>query len=164
MGSMARNIIIVVLVALNIAFGIPSFMYDGPWWARATAYSFFHAGWLHLAVNALAIWTIYRGRLRPWRDLVIPYVIAILVYPLALRPCIGFSNILYAALGLRTPPLRSSWWRQTPVVVFLAVTVAMVFIPRFSATTHIAAFALGMGCASLQRQWLKITADARRYL
>jgi hypothetical protein len=47
--------------------------------------------------------------------------------------------------------------------VFLVVTVALVFVPRFSATTHIAAFVLGMAGASLKRGWLKLTSDARRY-
>ena len=86
-----------------------------------------------------------------------------LVYPLSLRPVIGFSNVLYAVLGLRTPSLKSKWWRQPSVIVFLFVTIALVFVPQFSATTHIAAFALGMAGASLKRGWLKITQDARRY-
>ena len=92
-----------------------------------------------------------------------PFIIAVLVYPLSIRPVIGFSNILYACLGLRTPPLSSPWWKQSSVIVFLVVTVALVFIPRFSATTHIAAFLLGMVGASLNRFYQSITNDARRY-
>ena len=95
--------------------------------------------------------------------LVAAFAIAVLVYPLSFRPVIGFSNVLYAVLGLRTPSLKSKWWRQPAVIVFLVVTVALVFVPRFSATTHIAAFVLGMAGASLQRGWLKLTRDARRY-
>lgn len=160
---MVRIALILLLVLLQAVFGIPGFLADGQYWSRALSYSFFHAGWWHLAVNCLAIWTIYRSPCKPCRDLLFPFLVAVLVYPLSVRPVIGFSNILYAALGLRTPSLRSRWWRQPPVLVFIAVTVLLVFIPRFSATTHIAAFVLGMAGASLQRGWLKLTRDARRY-
>jgi membrane associated rhomboid family serine protease len=165
MGKMARNIIIAALVALYAVFGIPDYFYgDGCWWLRAATYSFFHASWWHLAVNALAIWTIYRFPPRAWRDLIVPYLIAVAVYPLALRPVLGFSNVLYAVLGLRTPPLKNAWWRQPQVLTFLAVTVALVFVPQFSATTHIAAFVVGMIDAAVQRKWRHLTRDCRRYL
>lgn len=93
-----------------------------------------------------------------------PFLIAVSVYPLALRPVIGFSNILYATLGLRTPSFKSSWWRKPAVITFLVVTVLMLFIPQFSAVTHIAAFAIGVGLAALHRSYLEFTKDARRYL
>lgn len=161
---MVRLILLLALVALHAAFGIPDFMSAGPYWQRALLYSFFHANWWHLAVNAIAVWSIYAPRrCKPCRDLLFAFIIAIVVYPLSLRPVIGFSNVLYAALGLRTPPLSSSWWKRPEVWVFLAVTLAMVFIPRLSATTHIAAFLLGMGGAAAGRLWQNLNADARRY-
>ena len=58
---------------------------------------------------------------------------------------------------------KSKWWRQPAVIVFLVVTVALVFIPQFSASTHIAAFLVGIAVASAKRGWLKLTRDARRY-
>ena len=162
---MVRIVIIAVLVILQAVVGIPALLQgDGDYWLRALAYSFFHANWWHLAVNCLAIWGIYRYPCKPWRDLLLPFLIAVLVYPLSFRPVIGFSNVLYAALGLRTPPLSSPWWKKTEVIIFLAVTLLMVFIPRFSATTHIAAFALGMAGASAKRFYQTLTKDARRYL
>lgn len=165
MGQVVRILIVAVLVLAQAVFGIPDYFFgDGHYWLRALSYSFFHANWFHLAVNGLAVWTIYRRPCKPVRDLLVPFLIAVLVYPLSFRPVIGFSNVLYACLGLRTPSLKSKWWRQSSVIVFLAVTVALVFVPQFSATTHIAAFVLGMGGASLRRGWLKLTEDARRYL
>jgi membrane associated rhomboid family serine protease len=162
---MVRLILIVAFAVIQAAVGIPEILTTGGYWDRALLYSFFHANWRHLAVNSVAIWSIYRpGRCKACRDFVIPYIIAIAVYPLSFRPVIGFSNILYAVLGLRTPPLSSPWWRQPVVWVFLAVTVAMVFIPRFSATTHVAAFLLGMGGAAVGRWWQGIKSDAGRYL
>lgn len=177
---MVRVVIIAVLVCLQAFVGVPEFFYgtDGPlsplspedfygdgYWMRALTYSFFHANWWHLAINCLAAWTIFDPKRKfSWLQLVTGYAIAVLVYPLSLNPVIGFSNVLYAVLGLRTPSLRSRWWRQPVVIVFLAVTFAMLLIPRFSATTHIAAFAAGMPCASIRRGYLRLTEDARRYL
>ena len=162
---MARVTVIALLIALRMAFGIPAFMTDGPYWTRALLYSLFHASWWHLAVNAVAVWTIFdpRRNTRAWQ-VTAACVIAVLVYPLSFRPVIGLSNVLYAVLGLRTPPLRNPWWKQPAVLAFLAITVAMVFLPRFSATTHIAAFLLGMGGAALERAWKRLTDDAGRYL
>lgn len=166
---MVRIILILALAALQLAFGAPGWLQpDGaPYIVRAIGYSFFHGNWWHLAVNALAIWTIYDPRrhpCKPCRDLLFPFLIAVAVYPLSFRPVIGFSNILYATLGLRTPALSSPWWKQPAVIVFLVVTLAMLFIPRFSATTHIAAFLLGMGGAAVGRAWSNLISDARRYL
>lgn len=161
-----RYILIVILVALYAILGIPPWMREGPYLLRASTYSFFHASLWHLAVNALAIWGIFRkdNLCKACRDLAVSYVIAFIVFPFSVRPVIGFSNILYAVIGLRTPPLSSKWWRTSPVIIFLVVTVGMLFIPRFSATTHIAAFLLGIGCAYVRRFNQSIVKDARRYL
>ena len=162
---MVRVIVIASLVLLQLIIGVPEFMSgSGDYWLRALSYSFFHANWWHLAVNALAAVGIFApSRKRNTMYLALGYAIAVLVYPLALRPVLGFSNVLYAVLGLRTPSLRSPWWRRTEVIVFLVVTVAMVAVPQLSATTHIAAFALGAVFAAIGRGWNKLSADARRY-
>ena len=165
MGAL-RIALIAVLTAVYFAFGIPDWLRDGDYLLRACSYSFFHASIWHLAVNGLAIWSIFRkGDLcKACRDLAISYIIAVIVFPFSVRPVIGFSNILYAMIGLRTPPLTSKWWRTPQVIVFLIVTVALLFIPRFSATTHIAAFILGIACAYLRRFNQSLVKDARRYL
>ena len=162
---MGRLICILALAAIYAVFGAPAWLMPGgaPYILRALGYSFFHASWWHVAINSIAIWTIYRT-CKPCRDLVIPFFIAVLVYPLSFRPVIGISNVLYATLGSRTPSLRSPWWKQPSVITFLVVTVALVFIPRFSATTHIAAFALGMGAAAIRRSTDNLLKDAGRYL
>ena len=152
---MVRVVLILLLALLQAFFGAPDFLLGAErYWLRALSYSFFHGSWWHLAVNSLAIWTIYKQ----------PFIIAVAVYPISIRPVIGFSNVLYAALGLRTPSLKSRWWRQAPVIAFLAITIALVFIPRFSATTHIASFLLGMAGAAAKRFYLDLSRDARRYL
>ena len=163
-----RYILIILMIAVYAIFGIPTWleMGESPYLARALAYSFFHASLWHLAVNSLATWTLYRNAsfCKACKELLVAFLIAVAVYPLSFRPVIGFSNVLYATIGMRTPPLSSPWWRKSPVIVFLAVTVAMFFIPRFSATTHVAAFALGIGYAYLRRFHKSIMNDAGRYL
>ena len=162
--GLLRVTLIAVLLAAHVMCGTPGWLHPGcsPYLARALSYHFFHASWWHLAVNCLAVWSVYRPGLpcKPCRDLVIPFLIASLVYPLSFRPVIGFSNMLYAAIGLRTPPLRSPWWRSSPVITFAAVTAALAVIPRISATTHIAAFALGVAAACLGRKIKSLENDA----
>ncbi len=166
---MVRIAVILALALLQALQGAPEWLHPGgaPYLVRALSYSFFHGNWWHLAVNAIAIWTIFdprRKTCKPCTDLLLSFLIAVAVYPLSLRPVIGCSNILYATLGMRTPPLSSPWWKQGSVITFLVVTVAMVFIPRFSATTHVAAFLLGMGVASFRRFKSNLLRDAGRYL
>lgn len=166
---MGRIVFIIALAVLQAVFGAPQWlMPDGaPYIVRALSYSFFHGSWWHLAVNALAIWTVFdprRSYRNPWTDILLAFLIAVAVYPLSFRPVIGFSNVLYALLGIRTPSFSSPWWKQTPVLVFIGVTLALAFIPRFSATTHIAAFLLGMAVSAFRRFRNNLLRDAGRYL
>lgn len=123
-----------------------------PYMVRASAYSFFHANLFHLAINCLSIWVVFDPRKKDNTiALIVGALIAVLVYPLALKPVVGFSNVLYAIIGFRSPSFKSSWWKHPSVLLFLAITVAMVFIPHFSATTHMGAFALGVAFAHIRR-------------
>lgn len=163
---LVKVILIVGLAVVQAVVGIPSWMSDGSLPLRALSYSFFHANWWHLAVNSLALWCSFPSSTNPCkacRDLAVSYIIAVLCYPLAFRPVIGFSNVLYACIGLRTPSLRSPWWKRPAVKVFLAVSVAMLFVPRFSAVTHLAAFVAGMAVAACRRAVNNVFRDAGRY-
>ena len=167
MDGLLRYVVIAALAAVMLASGTPPgyLSGDGSWLLRASTYSLFHASWWHLAVNAIAVWTLLprRGRWKRYlSELAVAYLIAVLVFPVALRPVVGFSNVLYAVIGLRTPALSSPWWRKPQVIVFLAVTAALVVVPSFSATTHIAAFVLGALGAALKRSIDKVTSDVRR--
>lgn len=162
-----RYIIVGLLVSIWIAFRTPAYLAgaDASYMLRAASYSFFHASIWHLAVNSLAAWSVFSpARQRNGRDLAAAFVIAVLVYGLSLRPVIGFSNVLYAALGLRTPSLSSSWWSRPEVIAFLVVTVLMLFIPQFSALTHIFSFLAGMLIASVRRFIEKTLKDAGHFV
>ena len=71
-----RIILIATLVLLQGLVGIPDYLYAGHVdLESALTYSFFHANWWHLAINAIAIWTIYdpkRG-CKPCRDFSSPH-------------------------------------------------------------------------------------------
>lgn len=161
---MVRWSVIFSLVALNLLYGVPPFIAEGGVKA-AFLYPFFHANWFHLLVNGIAIWTLYRPEhpCKPCRDLLFPYMISCVVWPLSARPLVGISNMLYAAIGLRTPPFSSRWWRSPSVIFFLIATILTLLIPRFAGLTHIVSFTAGVLLAALHRQWLDFTKDARRY-
>jgi len=164
--GVVRIAIIVLLIALQATVGIPPYMTGGPYLLRALSYSFFHANWFHLAVNCIAVWTVFspkRKSCKPCRDLFLSYLVAVLVYPLSFRPVIGFSNVLYCMLGLRVPPFSSAWWKTPVAITFAIVTLVMAFVPQLSATTHIAAFLCGMLLSHLFRSIKELTSDARRY-
>lgn len=167
MGGIVRIILIAALVAVQAlqGFGIIPPFATLPLWERWLTYSFFHGNWFHLAVNCIAIWGLYNPKrpCKPCRDLIIPYIIALVVFPFALRPMIGFSNMLYAVIGIQTPDFKSPWWKSTNVQIFFAVTLVMAFIPRISAFTHILSFAAGVGMAIIRRGIQSLLDDAGPY-
>lgn len=124
---------------------------------------FFHANVFHFAVNALALWLILNPKSgMPLWYLLLAYGIGCLSYFVALKPVIGFSNILFALSGLRTPSLKSGWWKQPSTITFLSMMLLMCFLPMFSATTHIASFLIGVIISSNLRYLKQLDNDARR--
>lgn len=160
-------VLISLLTGLFLIFGAPSFLAEQQGsLAAAASYSFFHANLWHLCINSVAIWGLYARRKasKPVKDLAIAYVIAVLVSPLSALPPIGFSNVIYALIGLRTPAFSAPWWRRYPVWLFLGISAALIPFPQVSALAHLTAFAIAVGWASLRRFYLDLTADARKYL
>ena len=134
-----------------------------PYMTRALVYPFLHANLFHLLVNTYATFLLFDpGRKDNMRCLVMGYIISFIVYPLSFRPVIGISNLLYAVIGLRTPPFYSPFWRNPMVILFLSVTVLMVFIPSIAATTHVASFILGMLTAMASREIKSVYDDGNR--
>lgn len=163
------SVLIFLLAFLWIVAGIPAYLLDGgDSLLCAATYQFYHGNVAHLAGNMLVLWLLLA---RPKRltvckacsDLVLSYLLSVLIYPLAVMPIVGMSNMIYAMCGLRTPPLSNPIWRRWPALLFLGVTAAMLAVPGVSATTHLAAFALGALCAGLRRFWNRLTDEARRY-
>lgn len=151
---MIRILVITICTLLFLLAGTPEWLSDCSMLLRMTAYHFYHANIFHLAVNGLALWAIFS----PLRKdntycLIIGYVIATLAYPLSVKPCIGLSNIIYAVIGLRTPPFSDRWWRSMAAIVFFSVTLAMLLVPSIAGVTHVVSLAAGIAAANIKRLW-----------
>ncbi len=147
-------------------FGTPLWMidYSLPWYVCAALYPLYHANIAHLAANCISIRYLFAPRrLANKSVLLVSYAISFLVYPLSQTPVLGISNLLFAAIGLRTPAFSDSWWRSTNSIIFLAITVGMLFIPCYAGITHIVSFAIGVLIAAISRKFKPILDDVKRY-
>lgn len=108
----------------------------------AVTHHFWHVNVFHLAVNSIGIWlAVSPGR--RMSEMLPAWVAASLSYVFAPGPVLGFSNILFALAGMDAARRPRCWWTQPTTLAFLATMLLMVFLPAFSAYTHIASFALG---------------------
>lgn len=129
---------------------------------RMVLHHFFHGNLFHLLANLLSLYFIL-PYLKRWQ-VGVGYAIASLSILATAVPVIGFSNLIYAFIGLRSPSFKSYWWRHSGTIVFLVVTLAMVFIPNISAVTHIICFSAGVMISAVVRQLKQISDDSKRYI
>lgn len=161
-GNSIRIVLTGVLTCLMMLAGCPAYLH-GDGFHVALTYHFFHVNIFHLAGNLLSVWLIFsRGRRFGWRSFALAYICATLAWYCTSDSVAGMSNVIFAFLGLHTPSLKDAWWRQSSILVFLAVTVGMVFIPGISAETHIASFVMGCTCACIRRFISSVSRDYRR--
>ena len=161
-GNNIRIITIGLLLTIQLLFGCPDFLHGDGWYISLT-HHFFHVNILHLAVNSLSIWTLFRRGYRYNMELLIwAYFIGSVSWFFSSADVAGFSNILFALLGLRTPSMRSMWWKQSSVIAFLSITILMAFLPQVSAITHIVSFVLGCLIAGCRRITKNIYSDFSR--
>lgn len=153
---------IIVLLAVCYFLPKPDCLFY-PEWPGHLIHHFFHANVFHYAVNALAVWSVFDPRTRPEKWLLpAAYVIASVSYCFAIMPTIGFSNILFAVAGMRTPSFKSAWWKSRNAIVFLSMMFIMFFLPMFSAITHLVSFAIGVGVSACVRLVRSLDYDTRR--
>lgn len=133
-----------------------------PYILRAASYPFFHASIIHLAINCLSVWFVWSGKdtRKDVRNFLTAFVISFIAYPLGFRPCVGISNMLFAACGLRTSP---SWFKSVNGILFLAIMLTMCFFPQFAGTNHVAAFLIGMLFKMADSCFEPIRKDVRRF-
>lgn len=131
-------------------------------YVRMVLHHFFHGNLFHLLANLLSLYFIL-PYLKRWQ-VGVGYAIASLSILATAVPVIGFSNLIYAFIGLRSPSFKSYWWRHLGTIVFLVVTLAMVFIPNISAVTHIICFSAGVMISAVVRQLKQISDDSKRYI
>lgn len=161
-GKDIRIILIGVLLSVQLAFGCPDFLHsDGA--HVSMLHHFFHANVFHLAVNCLAVWTLFKKDVHyGLKRILMAYVIGSLSWFCSIEDVVGFSNFIFATIGLRTPSFESSWWKHPSVITFFVVTVLMAFLPNVSAVTHIVSFVLGCIAAGATRIINSVSSDFRR--
>ena len=147
---------------MQLLFGCPVFLHHDCGYI-ALAHHFFHANIFHLAVNCLSVWTLFRKDIRySMTPLVLAYIIGTASWFCTSADVVGFSNIIFALIGLRTPSLSHSWWKQSTVILFLAITALMALLPQVSAVTHIVSFVLGCIVAGAYRVVNNLSRDYSR--
>lgn len=161
MGKITRAIIIAVLAVFYFV-PIPDCLYSGEYPAMLV-HPFFHANIFHLMLNCLAIWTVFDPRTKPeWWYLPVGFIIAAVTYWLVDDILIGFSTILFAVAGLRTPSFRSVWWRSWNAWVYIGTMLLMFMLPMFAASAHLVSFIIGVAVAAVVRFKRKLDYDTRR--
>ena len=156
-----RYIIIAVLFAFFFV-RIPDELYTGEYPAMLV-YPFFHANIFHLLLNCLAVWTVFDQRTKPeWWYLPIGYIISAAAYCLTDYVIIGFSCVLFAIAGIRTPSFRSAWWRTWNCWAYIGTMLLMFLLPMFAASAHLIAFAIGVGVSICVRFKRRLDYDTRR--
>lgn len=161
-GSNLRIVIVGILLTMQLLFGCPTFLhYDSGY--ISLVHHFFHANIFHLAVNCLSIWTLFRkGYIYSITPLIWAYLIASASWFCTSADVVGFSNIIFALIGIRTPSLKSRYWRDPAVIAFFAITILMALLPQVSAVTHVVSFVLGCMVAGAIRIVNSISSDFRR--
>lgn len=161
MGKMTRYAVMAVL-AVCFLFPIPECLYDGEYPAMLV-HPFFHANVFHLLLNCLAVWTVFDPRTRPeWWYLPIAYIIACTSYIIVDDVLVGFSTVLFAVAGLRTPSFRSAWWRSWNAWAYIGTMLLMFLLPWFAASAHLICFTIGVAVSAAVRFKRKLDYDTRR--
>lgn len=161
MGKVVRYAVVAVLVAFFFV-DVPECLYTGEDPAMVV-HPFFHANWAHLALNCLAVWTVFDPKTRPeWWYLPVGYIIAVAGYAMVDDVLVGFSTVLFAVAGLRTPSFRSPWWRSWNCIVYIGTMLLMFLLPMFAAKAHLVCFAMGVAVAAAVRFKRRLDYDTRR--
>lgn len=161
-GNNIKITVIGILVTMQLLFGCPVFLHHDSGYI-SLVHHFFHANIFHLAVNCLSLWTLFRKDIRySPAELVSVYLIGTASWFFTSSDVVGFSNIIFALIGLRTPSLRHAWWKQPTVILFLAITALMALLPQVSAVTHIVSFVLGCIVAGAYRVVNNLSRDYSR--
>lgn len=125
-------------------------------------YHFFHGNLFHLLANGLSLYVIL-PRTKKWQ-IVAAYIIACIVALPISQPMLGFSNVIYALIGVKTPSFDSYWWRHSGTIIFFAITLLMLFLPNVSGISHILSFVVGVAVSVIYRFFVRINTDAARYV
>ena len=154
-----RTYIILLLFAVFITGNAPrAWLLTEPQAVRCVLHHFFHANIFHLAVNCLAVWTMFpKGWSEHREELLVSFAVGSLSALAAPWPVIGFSNTLFSVLGYRAA--RYGWYRTAQFVVLVAAVLLTAFIPGISGLTHILSLAGGFAASMAASTYRKLSSD-----
>lgn len=92
-----------------------------------------------------------------WKEIMCAFVIGTLSFLIASAHSVGFSDILFAVLGIRAA--RNGWWRSRYFVVMWATLILTALIPGISGLTHALSCAGGTVFGLISAEWKKILDD-----
>lgn len=150
------------LVALMVAvfFAVPSL----DWYSglgvplQAPLHHFLHANIFHLAVNCLAVWTMFNRRWKEEvKELLCAFVIGTAAYMAASAHSVGMSDVLFAVLGLRAA--RQGWWKSFYFAVMWGTILLTAFLPNISGLTHAISCAAGTAVGLAASSFRKLLDD-----
>lgn len=150
-----------ILATVMLLWQCPSWLLGESWWI-ALLHHFFHASPLHLIVNSYSLYVILTNREITAPSLISAYICASLSWFCSSSAPVGISNIIFALIGMTTPALSNSWWRQPGTIIFFAINIILFLFPQVSAITHLVSFALGCVCAICMRLYKSLADDFRR--
>lgn len=123
------------------------------WYCHFT-YQFFHASWLHLAVNCWALLCLVFYYETPMKDLAIAFVSSASV-PTSLIPSpegvvtIGVSGVVFALMGMLAFSVRRRVFYNAWIIGFI---VLGFFFKSCNSWLHLYCYAAGFAVALLRRR------------
>ena len=126
---------------------------------RAILHNFLHDNIFHLLSNLFVFIIIYRNiRKDKLLFFLVSTIIASISFSVSRGNSIGLSDVVYATVGLLSPPFRSPWWKKRSTLFFIIVTLLSLTVPFISGLTHIFSLITGIFVARI-RGFLKSIKD-----
>lgn len=133
-----KQIKCIVSTALGLAMFLPiqPTCIDAPLYTHLFA-PLGHGNLIHLLANLYVLWIMRINA----KQLCTAYIMGVIAMALSINPCIGFSAVLYALIGLNVPRIRIS---KAEWGIFIAANAITILIPNIATLAHFIAFMLGL--------------------
>lgn len=133
-----------VLYLTDIPVSAVALSSESPAYTRFT-YQFFHAGWLHLAVNMWALLTVVFYYRTSWLMMISAYLISSTVHASDI-PAVGLSGMLFALYGFVSVQSSNKRLFHLWISAFL---VAGFFINGVASFIHLHCYLISLSCIYL---------------
>lgn len=117
-------------------------------------YPLFHANTIHAILNIFCILQLaFYYRMSRWY-LLASYIIAVTAPSFLIEGTLGFSGVIFAALGLYSMVVKRGWVIVAHVALFCSLTA---LFPRVNTLLHLYCYVVGFVCSLLltDKQWWK---------